>query len=235
MKIVVIGDIHGEHSWKRVLDKEKEFDRVIFIGDYVDSFTVKAEQQLENLKDIIQYRKDNPDKVELLLGNHDLSYWRGFMQTCSGYQHANARAYELIYEANRQYFKIATYQDNILFTHAGVTKSFLQRLGTIGTGRSAEGLAIELNSKFAPDPDLFGFVYGMGDYYGNHPDHSCVWVRPTSLLVDQVPNVTQVVGHTTYRTVEVLIGAEGKQVYFVDTLPHEYLVIEDGQFNIKEL
>lgn len=32
MKIVVIGDIHGHDSWQRVLNHEKSFDKVIFLG-----------------------------------------------------------------------------------------------------------------------------------------------------------------------------------------------------------
>src|ERR1700750_1562842 len=102
-KTVVISDLHGHDSWKRVLDREKEFDKVVFMGDYVDSFNIHVSKQVGNLREIIQFRKDNPDTVTLQLGNHDLNYWQGYTQTCSGYQSAHAAQDETIYEPNRQY------------------------------------------------------------------------------------------------------------------------------------
>ena len=51
MKVNVIPDIHGEVKWKKVIDES--CDKIIFLGDYVDSFTVSNDQIITNLKDII--------------------------------------------------------------------------------------------------------------------------------------------------------------------------------------
>ena len=39
MKTIVIGDIHGRDVWKEIVFQEQA-DRVIFIGDYFDSFDI---------------------------------------------------------------------------------------------------------------------------------------------------------------------------------------------------
>ena len=52
----------------------KNYDKVVFLGDYVDSFTISNIASYENLKDIIRLKKRDPNKVVLLLGNHDIQY-----------------------------------------------------------------------------------------------------------------------------------------------------------------
>ena len=76
--ILVIPDIHGRLFW---LDKTKDisdYDKVIFLGDYLDPYkdeNITVKDAIENFKKIIQFKKDNLDKVVLLLGNHDLPYY----------------------------------------------------------------------------------------------------------------------------------------------------------------
>lgn len=71
MKIVVIGDVHGKLIWKDILDKENP-DQVIFLGDYVSTHGLEStEQQITNLEDILNYKRNHPDNVILLRGNHE--------------------------------------------------------------------------------------------------------------------------------------------------------------------
>ena len=56
MKTVVIGDIHGRSVWKLIVNMEKP-DKVIFIGDYFDSFDIKGVDQLSNFQDIIAFKE----------------------------------------------------------------------------------------------------------------------------------------------------------------------------------
>lgn len=74
MKVRVIGDIHGESWWKELANDIDKIDLCIFLGDYVDSYTVSNEDMINNLLDIIQFKKDNSDKVILLYGNHEWNY-----------------------------------------------------------------------------------------------------------------------------------------------------------------
>ena len=64
MKIRVIGDLHGRDWWKRKV-KTGDSDLNIFLGDYVDSYIVSDEGIINNLLDIIEFKKAYEDKVIL--------------------------------------------------------------------------------------------------------------------------------------------------------------------------
>jgi len=79
MKILAIGDIHGRDFWKSPVKRYlKKVDKVVFLGDYFDpyedegvDYTFKG--TMDNFNEIVQLKRDNPDKVILLLGNHNFS------------------------------------------------------------------------------------------------------------------------------------------------------------------
>ena len=83
MKTLVLGDTHGRSFWKLITHIEQP-DRVIFIGDYFDSFDIKGVDQIQNFKEIIEYKETARTKVGtleekkveviLLIGNHTLLY-----------------------------------------------------------------------------------------------------------------------------------------------------------------
>jgi predicted MPP superfamily phosphohydrolase len=84
MKHIAIGDLHGRDTWQQV--NTKLYDKVIFLGDYVDSHTLSDLVILENLKKIIALKKRPPEKVVLLLGNHDAHYLHYPRFECSGFR-----------------------------------------------------------------------------------------------------------------------------------------------------
>ncbi len=65
MKTLILGDTHGRSNWKLAIYQEQP-DRIIFIGDYFDSFEISGIEQIDNFKQIIQYKNDNP-QVEVVL------------------------------------------------------------------------------------------------------------------------------------------------------------------------
>ena len=59
MRTIILGDTHGRNVWKDIVFQE-EADRVIFIGDYFDSFDIGPAEQMFNFKEIdgfILYRE----------------------------------------------------------------------------------------------------------------------------------------------------------------------------------
>lgn len=70
-KIIAIGDIHGHASWKYILQKEKDADVIVFVGDYFDSFELKAEEQIRNFRELMEQTENNP-KIIRLIGNHKI-------------------------------------------------------------------------------------------------------------------------------------------------------------------
>ena len=157
-KYIAVGDIHGRDNWKFKMFGSSyeyeswareaingaaevfavdypfnEYDKIIFIGDYVDSFTVGNAQMKKNLEDLILFKKTFPDKVVLLLGNHDVQYIVS-NQICSGYRPEMRPDFYDLFNKNIDLFEMAyelkTKHVPILFTHAGVTEEWLEELKT---------------------------------------------------------------------------------------------------------
>lgn len=88
MKLLLISDIHGRSGWMWLLNKYKKevesADKVIFMGDYLDHYDgeidpyhnkpIDSDSEFQNFKLILDYKRENNDKVILLLGNHDMEY-----------------------------------------------------------------------------------------------------------------------------------------------------------------
>lgn len=121
MKHIIIGDLHGKDVWKEI-DYEKH-DKVVFLGDYVDSFTLPDLVIDQNLQDIIALKKSLPDKIVLLLGN-DIQYVYYPEFRCSGYRDTMKRPLRALFTYNRDLFQVAYLCGNHLFTHAGITNAW---------------------------------------------------------------------------------------------------------------
>ena len=141
MKIRVIGDLHGRDWWKRKVETG-DSDLNIFLGDYVDSYIVSDEGIINNLLDIIEFKKAYEDKVILLLGNHEFNYISPYIGYCSGYRYSISDKLQDIYRTNLHLFKL-NYNIKIYnpetekidrtywFSHAGITSKWLSFYGQI--------------------------------------------------------------------------------------------------------
>ena len=72
-KLLVLPDIHGREFWRGPCNDIEKYDKVIFLGDYLDPYGfegIEVEDAIENFKEILELKKNNMDKVVLLLGNH---------------------------------------------------------------------------------------------------------------------------------------------------------------------
>src|ERR1700733_15411023 len=119
MKHIVIGDLHGKDCWKEV--NVSNYDKVVFIGDYVDHWNLPDQAITRNLLKIIDLKKKHPKTVELLLGNHDVQYLHYPNFLCSGFRPQMKRLLAGIFNDNRELFKVAYQRGRHLFTHAGAT------------------------------------------------------------------------------------------------------------------
>ena len=90
MEILAIGDIHGRDFLSSI--EPDNNDKIIFLGDYCDSHChgqISDFAILENLRQIIEFRKACPHKVVLLLGNHDVHYmYHKEVDECSGFRNS---------------------------------------------------------------------------------------------------------------------------------------------------
>lgn len=246
MKLVAIGDIHGEGFWEEILEREDP-DIVVYVGDYFDSYTKSAAVQIANFKrmmEVADERKERGKTDVFCIGNHDIHYFReiGYTDT-SGYQRSQRFVLEDTVEQFRDRLQIAYKFENYLFTHAGVSEEFLRNLHMV---YDLDNLDVFLNDLFNHQPRHFLFN-GLNSY-GDNTWQTPIWIRPRSLLLvnldkDIQRKYIQVVGHTN---VQFLKGLQLKDaakaepilsryVFLDDPNQHRYLVVEDGVQMIKFL
>ena len=219
-KIIALGDTHGHETWKGIVEKEKDADKIIFIGDYFDSFYIPSKLQQENFQAIIKYKKDNPGKVILLMGNHEFHYLSEMDEAYSGYQHKEALHIEALI---RPHVTDATLQmaysiGDYLFVHAGLTSTWVKN-------NDIAGYPSSINDLFWKKPRAFKFSDEDKSGCGEHVSSSPIWVRPTSLKTDMFGTQTQVVGHTTFKDIQF-----EKNLILIDAIRSgAYLAIIDGK------
>lgn len=235
MKTIFLGDTHGRSFWKLIVNTEKP-DRVVFIGDYFDSFDIKTEEQCNNFLDIIAYKKSNISEVIMLIGNHDLHYITGDTGT-SGYQRMGKFQIEPIIKDNLEHLQICYQIGEIVCTHAGVSSKFMDE--TFGKDEWKDTtLQEDLNELWKYKPDAFRF-YGT-DPYGDNTYQTPLWIRPASLMrVNRHTlrtKIIQIVGHTSVSSIDKG-KATGNRYWFIDALGtcQEYLIFENDEFKVGKI
>lgn len=243
MKILVLGDIHGRLIWYDIIQKEQP-DKIIFLGDYVSTHgDISADQQCMNLEDILNYKVDNPDKVVLLRGNHDLQHLGYYWAECSGLDmqvlNYMCEPYmKLRFLDNTQWIHI---EDNLIFSHAGISKVWWDslKLGEPTRENLLKINELEPSEKFAFTPS------SMSDYCGDSFTQPCTWIRPTSLAMNHIEGWDQVVGHTRVRKPGNIMpdlefyrenwNITMKEFWCIDALPSQYMIIEDGIRTMRDV
>lgn len=229
MKHLILGDTHGRTIWKDIVTKES-FDKIVFIGDYFDTHEgVNAEQQCNNFLDIIAYSKANPNKIIMLIGNHDFHYMDIVNERYSGYQHGAASQIKYLLESNKNYLQMA-YQinDTTMATHAGISKTWLKKQRFQG-----ENVEQTINDLWRYTPSVFKFA-GYNEY-GDSVESSPIWIRPNSLSKDGI-DMNQIVGHTMVQKINPPEG-DRAEFWMIDALgtSKEYLIVEDNTISIGKL
>ncbi len=244
MKIVICGDIHGRSIWKLIVEKEYESDRIIFIGDYFDSKDgIDSIDQVKNFNEIINFKKEFPNKVVLLFGNHDFHYLPGIDETYTGHQIFAAHEIgQLLSDCiSERLLQMIYCHDKFLFSHAGITKTWCENNIWINENIFPEHLCEAINDLFYFKPNKFKFTVGKNcSVYGDDITQSPIWVRPKSLLEDGLANYIQVVGHTMKDNVEIYLPTENNKTFkgmaLIDSLHSgQYLVIENGKMEIEKI
>lgn len=223
-KILAIGDLHGRNNWKEKTTNINEYERIVFLGDYTDHWTYSDEQIWNNLLDVIQLKKDYPDKVILLWGNHDYYYWQQ-KYGCSGLRPTMMTQLNLLFKENKDLFlmcyQINTQQEKIIFSHAGIHEQWYQRYLS-----PHHELSEQENQKLKVlDPNHFEiaerinklhdiqypYLYIVGsDRGGWHRYGGPLWIDASTLKQNPLKGykrpgpkyykITQIVGHSVQQT-----------------------------------
>lgn len=181
MNTLVIGDLHGEY---RAAEKALDFPgKVVFVGDYLDSYTLSVEDQIKTLTLVLDACESEPERVTGLLGNHELSYIGGLHMCCSGYKGQTAAAVTLLKEKMEKHLKSYTWVNGFLVTHAGVSNKLLEDLG----------ISLEEYLNIESLYEMIGRARGGRNSYGGL--YWCDWWQE----FEPITEVSQIVGHSAYR------------------------------------
>ena len=232
-KAIILGDIHGRDIWKKIIQNELDFDLVIFVGDYFDSFDIDIMTQMHNFRDIIAFRNENPGKVITLLGNHDFHYTSGCIGSYSGFDYSTFYNMKLELDTliKEGVLLIAHQIGNLLFTHAGVTKTWCDE-NKIDT----DDLVNSLNNHLIYKPTVFNFRSGKNrSAYGDDITQGPLWVRPNSLLDDGLDYI-HVIGHTAGVSIRTDI-VDNRGYVNIDCIEYgnylELIIPDDGDIIIN--
>ena len=204
-QVLVVPDVHGRGFWKKPFEElVDKVDTVVFLGDYLDPYeyeNISRKEAFKNFDEVIAMKQAYPEKVKLLLGNHDMHYIVPEMPQSTRYDEAFAYLLKERYANAEGAFQLAyACEINLqpyLFTHAGVDlnwyKAHEQEIGEL-TDES-------LNALYTPEycsealQDV-GFIRGGFTEYG-----SPVWSDIRDLLEaercgETIKTYYQVFGHT---------------------------------------
>ena len=206
-EILIVPDVHGRDFWFPALDYQGE---VIFLGDYVDPYPqekITDEDAYQGLLKIVSFKQQNPERVTLLIGNHEMHYYE---------QRFGAGRFSKEYfpkfnailtgETTKGLFQICKQIDNYLFIHAGVTKGWydlhypqFQNLGST--------LEEQLNNIFFQRMHVYHEA--AWKYRGGLDDAgSPLWADYREFVDEKehfVPGIIQIIGHTQIMEPEPII------------------------------
>lgn len=185
----VVPDMHQNEYLMQELKKLNGEPNVILLGDYVDAFEpdYAAPVYLNMVFDLLD---KNPTWVALL-GNHDTHYIWPKLGLCSGFQREYAPALHVLFKSRLDRFKMChvDYENKIIYTHAGISKKWLDYVNAKYGFDSLEDIEYFLNTfpkeAFMVGPDNQGFDQCCGP----------LWLRPKS-YESVFEDYTQIVGHT---------------------------------------
>ncbi len=217
MNILTISDLHGRTVWREA--DLAHYDKVIFLGDYTDSFVVDDETIYTNLNDIIQLKRKSPKKFVLLIGNHDAQYLHFPHYSCSGFRSWAQPSLSNLFAKHDSLFQVAYQQEDCVFTHAGVTNQWLTH-AQLKTGtdpavvQPGYDLAKFLNDVHRQPLKIRNLLFEAGPKRGGYDAHSGpVWADRSETKKDYLKGYQQIVGHTPADDFTTVRGKSGSITY----------------------
>ena len=124
------------------------------------------------------------------------------------------------------YIQVANFQDQYIFSHAGITNTWINENGVKEEN---------INEKLHTHPNIFSYQFKgwNDDPTGNNTFQGPLWVRMPSLLEDGYKRDThiQIFGHTKVNEIQLI-----RHLCCVDALRFKkYLLIDEDEFSVCEV
>lgn len=214
-KVLIVPDVHGRVFWKDAADEKYADHKIIFLGDYLDQYGFEGvgtdAEVFENFKEIVEFKRSNPDRVVLLLGNHDIHYLDK-SYACSRFNGGMYGEYHKFFESNIGLFSMAHVECGVLFTHGGVTCEWAKTEYGFDCD-DIDKMCVTLN-----DRNNLCVMMDVSSYRGGCDSFSGpMWcdIREHYLLTH--PDYKQVVGHTMLEQVGCYVWSKDKKVVCCDS------------------
>lgn len=202
-KGIIIPDVHGRTFWRDAVRGNEEA-RIVFLGDYLDPYPhegITPEKALSEFKAILQFKKEHPDNVTLLLGNHDLGYIDWHICDCR-HDYLHEIEINALFRDNLDFFDLCTQETissgkKVLFSHAGLHPDWVKEHPELFPAGQFD--AAKLNSQFHVEAIRDKVLAALSDvsYYrgGWNTAGSLVWadIREYNGITT---DIFQIVGHT---------------------------------------
>lgn len=221
VKILIVPDVHARDFWREpVKETLKETDaHIIFLGDYLDPYDDEwkgtginpREKAVETLQEIIALKKEHPDRITLLIGNHDAGYVFGRDWCSCRMDFVRRDMISTLFRDNYDLFKLAEIHvvngKKFVFSHAGISHEYAKvtmLLKDEDALPEIESVVDYLNNGFLGHEEnvivplsLYSNYRGYSGYWFGSVIWSDIreWVskKPTSTSFDGVVNI---MGHT---------------------------------------
>lgn len=215
--MLIIPDVHGRTFWRSATKKYPNLP-TIFLGDYLDPYThldgILPADAFAEFQKILKFKKENEDRVTLLLGNHDVHYFTPRL-SCSRKDWQNEATIAQLFINNLQYFKLCKTINvgdmQILFSHAGIIPGWLNKHFQDLDVNDIKQIEIILNSKLQFEDLFVKFINdSLMDVpisrWGDALYGSMVWADMEDHISsnNRLRDVYQVFGHTQQKSEPVI-------------------------------
>lgn len=238
IKYLIIPDVHGREFWKEPVKVTLGATNanIVFLGDYHDPYPQEfnydeecTSRSVDNFKQILELKKQYPDRVTLLIGNHDCGYALGDDICSSRMDRVHRRELESLFQDNRELFQIAEECDiagrHFVFSHAGILKGWANLVwGEEEVADPRFNVVDRLNNAWLTQH--YGILDALGDYdgyrgYGGYLYGSPVWsdIRSWVRVTPEETFGFNLVGHTQCEQavmLDTIADLDCRQAFYLD-------------------
>lgn len=218
-QLTIIPDVHGRPFWRRAVEAAPEGGKIIFLGDYLDPYPweeITPGDATRMLREIIALKKERPDNVVLLLGNHDMGYLSPRLNTCRRDYYGAVKNMTLL-EENLGLFDLAHVEEmdgvKVLFTHAGIGASWIYRHRNVfGNGSFDPSVLNAMLHDYSRRSILFDTLEDSSWSRGGDVETgSPIWADIDEFLAGEpfLPGYLHIFGHSLHEGGPIMAGDAG--------------------------
>lgn len=234
---LIIPDVHGRDFWREpVMETLQGTDaHIVYLGDFHDPYSHEfkdgddyLQKSVDQFKEIIELKRQNPGRVTLLIGNHDCGYAIGDDICSSRMDRSHRRELEDLFQDNRELFQLAEECDiagkHFVFSHAGILKGWVRVVWGDEMDKPGFNVVDHLNNAWLTSN--YGVLDALGDYdqyrgYAGYKYGSPVWsdIRSWVRVTPEETYGFNIVGHTQLQrqlVLDTIADLDCRKAFYID-------------------